>query len=111
MLGAHASFAVAIITAASAALSVFGVVQLAEPSAFFDAMLAGVLGFMIRRMSRAAAVSALAIFIAERLYAGLEHGMNAAVGVLAVILLLGFIVGVRGTFAYHRFSPKFNAKV
>jgi len=58
---------------------------------------------MIRRMSRVAAVIALVIFVAERLYTGTVYGIGAGIGVVAIFWLLAFISGVRGTFAYHHY--------
>ena len=71
-------------------------------SAVVDALLFIMVGFGIWRYSRVAAVSGLLLFIAERLF--LWATARHRPGGLAVLLLLGFVNGVRGTFAYHRFT-------
>jgi len=70
---------------------------------FGNRTLAAFLGVMIRRMSRAAAVAGLVVFVGGRVYSGVAHGISAG-SVLAIVLLLAFIAGVRGTFAYHRYG-------
>jgi hypothetical protein len=107
MIGAGCAFVVAGITCLLAIISVFTPLGFVQPSSLVNASLAAFLGFMIqRKVSRTAAVSALVVFVGERIYAGIEHGVGAAVGALAVILLLGFISGVRGTFAYHAYRGR-----
>jgi len=102
--GAGCAFVVAGITGVLAIISIFTPLGFVEPSSLVDALLAAFLGFMIqRKTSRIAAVAALIVFVGERIYAWIEHGVGAAVGALAVVLLLGFISGVRGTFAYHAY--------
>src|ERR1035437_6973905 len=65
--GAQAAFFVSAVTDLLALLSVFDVLNIVGPWAFVDAALFAILGLTIRRsMSRAAAVSALALFILDR---------------------------------------------
>jgi hypothetical protein len=105
--GAECAFVVAGITGIAAVVSIFTPLDFAEPSSLADALVIALLGFLIqRKASRIAAVTAMVLFVGERIYAGIEHGFGAAVGVLAVILLLGFISGVRGTFAYHAYRRR-----
>jgi hypothetical protein len=74
----------------------------APMSAYLDAGIFLILGLMILRMSRVAAVTALVFFVLERFYASFAHGLSAAIGAVAIVVLLAFLNGVRGTFAYHR---------
>jgi len=91
------------VTGIAALLSIFGVSTLTGPLILVDAALAAFLGVMIRRMSRAAAVVMLVLFVIERIFGGIAHGINAGIGGLALLLLSGFISAVRGTFAYQRY--------
>src|SRR5262249_47372996 len=95
------AFIVAGITAFFAALAYFNVLNVFSPWVLIDAGVMATLGFYIRRMSRAAAVVALVWFIAARIQGAMTHGMVSNI-LLGLILLVGFIGGVRGTFAYHR---------
>jgi len=101
--GALAAFFVSGVTGLFALLSIFRVFTLASPLSFVDAVVFAFLGFMVRRMSRTAAVAGLALFVVERVFGGIAHGVNAGIGVLAIVLLFAFISGVRGTFAYHHY--------
>jgi len=84
-------------------LSIFNISNFNDASGLVDAGIFAFLGFMIRRMSRVAAVIALVIFVAERVYTGTVYGIRAGIGVVAIFWLLAFISGVRGTFAYHHY--------
>jgi hypothetical protein len=100
--GASAAYFVGGLTGILAVASMFTPLKIVEPSALVDAVIALILGFLIhRKMSRTAAVGAFVMFVAERVYAAIEHGMSAAIGVLSLVLLAAFISGVRGTFAYQ----------
>lgn len=103
MNGAQASFIVAGVTTLFALLSMVGVISVVEPWAIVDAVIVASLGLMIRRMSRAAAVAALLMFLIERLFAGIEHGLKAEIGVVAIVVAFSFVSGVRGTVAWHDF--------
>ncbi|MGA2435521.1 MAG: hypothetical protein ABSG25_09570 [Bryobacteraceae bacterium] len=101
-IGAGCAYVVAGITGVFAIISIFRPLSFVKPLSLVDALLFGFLGFMIQwKTSRIAAVAALIVFVGERIEAGGERGGGAAVWVLAVIFLLGFISGVRGAFAYH----------
>jgi hypothetical protein len=101
--GAAVAFAVAGITAIFAVLAYFHVLNVLSPWALIDAGVMAVLGFFIRRMSRAAAVAALMWFIGARIQGAITHSLAANV-MLGLILLVGFISGIRGTFTYHRLA-------
>jgi hypothetical protein len=101
--GAAVAFVVAGITTIFAVLAAFHVANVLSPWALIDAGVMATLGFFIRRMSRAAAVIALVWFIAARIQGAITHGLASNL-LLGLILLAGFISGVRGTFAYHRLA-------
>lgn len=105
--GAGAAVFVAAVTAVFSILAIFGVQILAgfSPTALLDAAIFGVVAWRIYRMSRAWAVVGLVGFVVERVYALYLHGFNAGAGsIVGVFILLGFINGVRGTFAFHKLS-------
>ena len=101
--GAQAAFVVSGITALLAALAVFDILNIVDAWSFVDAALFAGLGFFIRRMSRVAAVLAMALFIFERVDAFYSRGVTSAVGLVALMLLIGFVSGVRGAFSYHSY--------
>ncbi len=103
-LGASASFWVAGLTAVFAVLGIFKVVKLLDGWGLVDAAAFAVIGFFImKRMSRGAAVAGLVFYIFERVYATATKGASAGLGGVALVFTLYFINGVRGTFAYRRF--------
>ena len=74
---------------------------------FIDVGLFVAIALFIRKLSRAAAVCGLLLYWLEQIYAfasvGLESGQ--VVGIWMIVLLsCAFINGIRGTWAYHRFS-------
>jgi len=99
--GAAAAFVIAGIAAVFAVLAFFDVANVVSPWAWIDACVMALLGFFIRRMSRAAAVIALAWFVAARIQGAVAHGFASNV-LLGLILLVGFVSGIRGTVAYHQ---------
>jgi hypothetical protein len=101
--GAAVAFVVAGITTIFAVLAAFRVANVLSRWALIDAGVMAILGFFIRRMSRAAAVTALVWFIAARIQGAITHSLASNL-LLGLILLAGFISGVRGTFASHRLA-------
>jgi hypothetical protein len=99
--GSAAAFIVAAITTIFAVLSYFDVLDVVSPWALIDAGAMAVLGFLIHRMSRTAAVIALVWFIVARIQGAVAHSFASNV-LLGLILQPGFISGIRGTLAYHR---------
>jgi len=73
--------------------------------AFLDVGIFAVLGFFLRRHSRVAAVLALAMFVAEKISMALKTG-GITGWPLAIVLLLCFISGVRGSFGFHRLNAR-----
>jgi hypothetical protein len=80
-------------------------VQGLNETALVDAAVFAILGFAILRMSRVAATAALVLYIIERfaMWRSVTGMGGASIPMMAVILLC-FISGVRGTFAYHRYN-------
>jgi hypothetical protein len=63
----------------------------------------GFIAFGIRRRSRAAALIALLLYVADRVFALISTGHGNLV--LPVFITLAFLNAVRGTIAYHRLPP------
>jgi hypothetical protein len=102
--GMWAAVLVAGVTALAAGLALSGGEPVAgvDGSAFVDAVLFGVIGWGIRRLSRVAAVAGLVLYLLERAYMWAEGGdTNIA---FAIILSFCFVTGIRGTFAHHRLA-------
>ncbi len=99
--GMWAAFFVAIVTGAVAFLAGMGItlVKGIGPLAWLDAAIFTALGFGIRNMSRAAAVGALVLFVAERIVMAQSAGVNPA---MAIGVVLAFVQGIRGTFAFQK---------
>jgi hypothetical protein len=71
-------------------------------SSLVDAFLFAFLGLMVRwKTSRIAAVTALALYVTERMSVGIDRGAGAALNWLVVAVFLALVFGVRGTLAYH----------
>ncbi|HEX3745410.1 MAG TPA: hypothetical protein VHW09_15815 [Bryobacteraceae bacterium] len=102
----YAAYFVGTLTGVFALVSIFKPLTFAAPSSLFDAALFAGLGFLThRKMSRAAAVAVILLFVAERLYAAIDQArLSAGIGIMSVILLCAFIAGARGTFAYHEYK-------
>jgi hypothetical protein len=103
---ARGSFWAAIISAAMtslfAGLSLAGIHVIdIEPVAFVDAAIMLLIAVGIRRMSRAAAVLGLCLYLAERLLAS-----SGGTLLLTVFFVLMYVNSIRGTFAYHRFMTQ-----
>ena len=73
--------------------------------AFAGAAMFAVLGIGIARMSRIAALIALALYTAERIYSCVQGGLPGLLaGAVMLLLLLCFINGGRGTSAHEWFE-------
>jgi len=103
--GMWAAFFVAIVTAAVSFLAGAGVslIKGIGPTAWLDAAIFAALGFGIRNMSRAAAVGALVLYVAERVVMAQTSGLNPA---MAIGVVLGFVQGIRGTFAFQKYRQQ-----
>lgn len=70
--------------------------------AYIDAVAFGIIAWRVKRFSRVFALAGIALFVFERIVAA-QSQSTAGWGV-AALLLLGFVNGARGVFAYHRYS-------
>jgi hypothetical protein len=107
--GAGAAVFVAAVTVLFSVLAIFGIQILPgfSPLSLVDAALFAIVAWRIYKMSRAWSVVGLLLFAAERAYAFYYRGVTVTAGiVVGFILLLAFLNGVRGTFAYLRLSTQ-----
>jgi hypothetical protein len=108
MDGFGAAAFVATVTALVALISIF----LHKPIlgidglGLFDATVFAAIGFGIYRKSRASAVAGLVVYVVERVYMMSTNGAPASGVVLSFFLTMGFVHGIRGTFAYRKFSSQ-----
>jgi len=100
--GTWGAFVVAIITAAASFLSDAGVPVFKGmgPMAWLDAAIFAALGVGIGKMSRAAAIGALLLYIVERIAIAPVAGLSP---ITMIALVSCFAQGVRGTWAFHKF--------
>jgi hypothetical protein len=82
------------------ATTVFVILKLSDVSALVDAALFALIAWRIWKMSRTWAVIGLVLFAAEKAYWIYARGPKGLM--MSVIILLGFVTSVRGTFAYAR---------
>lgn len=104
----HAAYFVAGVTGVLALLASFDVFHLVSPWSVVDALLFAILGFFISRGSRVAAVFGLVLYLLEvidRMLSG-TGGSTGGFSVLALILTLFFINGVRGSFSLVRLGKE-----
>ncbi|QQR75352.1 MAG: hypothetical protein IPJ17_07190 [Holophagales bacterium] len=102
-------WAAAIVAAVTAAVATWAAVSGASVLsinswAYLDAIFFAVIAWGIRRYSRAFAVAGMLLFTVEKALLFVENG--AAGWPLALVLLLMFIAGVRGTVGYHRYAAR-----
>jgi hypothetical protein len=87
----------------TALLAILGVV---DRSALIDAVLFGLIAFGIYKLWRTAAVIGLVLFISEKIFMvaiGFSSPVQSSSAlIVALILVVCFVNGVRGTFAFHR---------
>jgi hypothetical protein len=100
--GMWGAFVVAIITGAAAFLSGAGVPVFKGigPTAWLDALIFAALGVGIGKMSRAAAIGALLLYIVEQIAVAPVAGLSP---ITMIALVACFGQGVRGTWAFHKF--------
>lgn len=104
--GFWACMIVAIVTAIFASLSLVLKKDIAsiDSWAYLDAAIFALFAWRIRKMSRIFSVLAVILFIIEKALLAMSQG--AAGLPLAIVLLLFFINGVRGTFSYHKLTKQ-----
>jgi len=83
-----------------AAFGIFGFSKFALIDSFMFALIA----WGILKMSRIAATAGLILYVFERMDAWINAGRLSDTFVIAILFILFFIGGIRGTFAYHRFK-------
>ena len=101
--GTGAAVLVAVVTAAFATYSLVqssSVLGFVDAWAYLDAFLFAAIAFGIHKESRIAAVAGLVLFVIEKVYQVHVTGTLQG-GVLAVILVVLFLSGIRGVFALH----------
>jgi hypothetical protein len=80
-----------------------------DASAYLDAILFGIIAWRIRRHSKFFAVAGLCLFIVEKIYQFSARPEVAVFGIIvAVLITLLFVSGVKGTYAYHRLSKEIS---
>jgi hypothetical protein len=103
--GMWCAIAVAVVTAFFSLLALFGVRFMgASLASFVDAALFGAIAFGLSKYSRFAAVAGFTLFLIEKIYTFMMTGSILSVGVLGVVMLFGFLNGMRGAFAYQRLA-------
>src|SRR5579859_1170613 len=73
-----------------------------DGSALFDAALFAGIAFGLSRYSRFAGVAGFALFLFERIYMIAKSGPAGGGLFMGIFILLGFLHGMRGAFAYHK---------
>jgi hypothetical protein len=102
-LGMWCAIFVAGTTFLFALLSFFGIRLMGiSPSAILDAALFAAVAYGLSKFSRFAAVAGFMLFLLEKIYALMITGNFLGVGALGIVILIGFLNGVRGAFAYHK---------
>jgi len=97
--------ALALVTALLAAVELMNSTsEGTEADAFASALVFGGISFGIYRKSRIAAISGLVLYLASLAYAIVKVGSTPRV--IALLVALAFLHGVRGTFAYHKLPPR-----
>lgn len=102
--GAGAAGFLAGVTTLSSILAIFDIRVLpgSSPLSLLDAGLFAIVAWRIYRMSRAWALVGLLLYVYELAYSVYLHGTKVTASLfVGAILLVGFVNGVRGTFAYH----------
>jgi hypothetical protein len=75
-------------------------------SALVDAAIFAAVAYGLWRRSRIAAVAGFVLFLIERVYMVIQTGSIFGAGVLGIVLLIGFLNGMRGAFSYHKLQSQ-----
>src|SRR5690606_39163285 len=99
-LGYWAAVVVAAMTTIFATIALVTRTEIAtiDAWAYVDAALFGLIAWRIKRRSRAFAVIGLCLFILEKVFQFAQPNMPSSGAIMAVLFLLLFVGGVRGTF-------------
>lgn len=81
-----------------------------DGSALLDAALFGGIAYGLSRFSRFAGVAGFALFLLERVYMIAKAGPAAGGIFMGFFLLLGFLHGMRGAFAYHKLQAQLQPR-
>jgi hypothetical protein len=111
--GFWAAVFVASITAllATISLAIKSDVASVDGWAYVDAVIFGIFAWRIKHRSKIFAIAGLGLFILEKVDQFSQQPHVAASGIfMAVCLLICFINGVRGNFAYHRLSDQSSSE-
>jgi predicted PurR-regulated permease PerM len=97
-----------VIASITAAFSTYTLVTQKEftsltAGAYVDAVLFSIIAWRIRRFSKLFAIAGVLLFIFEKIMQ-FSQGEGVKGLPLAILILLMFVSGVRGVFAYHRYS-------
>jgi len=103
--GFWAAIVVAIFTFLWATVALFAKSSIAgiDASAYFDALIFGIIAVGIRYRNRGFAIAGLCLFLLEKIFmisAGVLWGPSL---LIATFITLSFIHGIRGTIAIHRY--------
>ncbi len=104
--GFYSALIVAIITTIMATIALMAKKDIGgvDPWAYVDAILFGLIAWRIKRHSRVFAVIGLSLFVIEKVVQ-YSTGLALTSGMfMTAFILLGFVNGVRGTFAIHRIA-------
>ena len=102
--GFWAAVTVASITAMFATIALATQKEIASINAwaYLDAVLFSIIAWRIKRYSKFFAIAGVLLFVLEKVMLAQTQGAKG--WPLAIILLLMFVSGARGVFAYHRYS-------
>jgi hypothetical protein len=105
---AHAAAFVAVATGIAAMLALAGVQFVKSLGingwSLVDAAIFGVVAFYLYKDSRVAAWTGLVLFVVERVFMLVTVPAARTGPVMAIVFILAFVGGVRGTQALHRFG-------
>ena len=103
--GMWCAILVAAFTALFSLLALFGIRFMgASLASFVDAALFAAIAYGLSKYSRFAAVAGFTLFLIEKIYTYVMTGSILGVGVLGIVILFGFLNGMRGAFAYQRLA-------
>src|SRR5215471_13046941 len=110
-LATWCALAVAGLTAVLALISITGpsLVRI-QPYGFVVAVIFGVIAFGLEKQSRVAAVAAFVLYLIERIYMIVQTGSFLGAGALGIVVLIGFLNGIRGTFAMAKLKANSAAR-
>ena len=101
--GMWCAIIVAALTAGLSVLTIMGMgIRAISAYALIEAFAFAGIAYGLSRYSRFAAVAGFVLYLADKIYAYVATGSILGVGVLAVVVLFGFLNGMRGAFAYQK---------